>query len=251
MPLLIAPLPGAVVAFTTRQGGVSDGSFASLNLGFATADAAASVAENRRRALVGRRCGSAPCAEPAPAPRRASWSRRERCPARTSTPRPRGPRAMRWRPRSAGCRSIAHGADCLTAALVGPDGLAVVHAGWRGLVAGVLEAAAERVGPGFSAAVGPGAGVVLLRRGGGRRRRAAGALRRRRRRGRARRPRGLRRPRARARRCGGGRPWPVSARSATPSASTRTAATVPAAAGRPSSRISRRRARDRRARGRA
>ncbi len=60
---------------------------------------------------------------------------------------------------------IAHGADCLTAALVGPDGLAVVHAGWRGLVAGVLEAAAERVGPGFSAAVGPGAGVVLLRRG--------------------------------------------------------------------------------------
>jgi copper oxidase (laccase) domain-containing protein len=54
---------------------------------------------------------------------------------------------------------VAHGADCLTAALVGPDGLAVVHAGWRGVVAGVLEAAAERVGPGFAAVVGPGAGA--------------------------------------------------------------------------------------------
>ena len=40
----------------------------------------------------------------------------------------------------------------------GAERLAVVHAGWRGLAAGVLEAAAERVGPGFSAVVGPGAG---------------------------------------------------------------------------------------------
>ena len=45
--------PGAtVIAFTTRQGGVSDGSFASLNLGFATPDDPAAVAENRRRALA-------------------------------------------------------------------------------------------------------------------------------------------------------------------------------------------------------
>ena len=56
---------------------------------------------------------------------------------------------------------IAHGADCLTAALVATDGsrLATVHAGWRGLAAGVLEAAAERVGSSFSAVVGPGAGA--------------------------------------------------------------------------------------------
>ena len=68
---------------------------------------------------------------------------------------------------------VAHGADCLTAALVGPEGLAVVHAGWRGLVAGVLEAAAERVGPGFSAAVGPGAGACCYAVGDD----VAGALR--------------------------------------------------------------------------
>jgi copper oxidase (laccase) domain-containing protein len=46
-------------------------------------------------------------------------------------------------------------------ALVRRDGsrVSAVHAGWRGLVAGVLEAAAEAVGPDFVAAVGPGAGV--------------------------------------------------------------------------------------------
>ena len=46
---------GAAIAFTTRQGGVSGGSFASLNLGFATADDPAAWprtagARSRRRA---------------------------------------------------------------------------------------------------------------------------------------------------------------------------------------------------------
>jgi copper oxidase (laccase) domain-containing protein len=41
--------PGVGVAFTSRRGGVSDGPFRSLNLGALTADAAANVAENRRR----------------------------------------------------------------------------------------------------------------------------------------------------------------------------------------------------------
>jgi len=43
---------GAGVAFTSRRGGVSDGPFRSLNLGALTADAAANVAENRRRAVA-------------------------------------------------------------------------------------------------------------------------------------------------------------------------------------------------------
>ena len=60
-----------------------------------------------------------------------------------------------------GTGAVAHGADCLTAALVGAGGarVAVVHAGWRGLARGVLEAAAESVGRGFCAVVGPGAGA--------------------------------------------------------------------------------------------
>ena len=36
VPLLLARAPGATIAFTAAQGGVSGGSFASLNLGFAT-----------------------------------------------------------------------------------------------------------------------------------------------------------------------------------------------------------------------
>ena len=40
-------VPGARVAFSTRQGGVSEGPYGSLNLGLQTDDDAASVIENR------------------------------------------------------------------------------------------------------------------------------------------------------------------------------------------------------------
>jgi YfiH family protein len=160
VPLLLAPLAGAVVAFTTRRGGVSGGSFASLNLGFSTPDAAASVVENRRRALVA--AGADPLRALSLRQRHgsvvveAAAARGSYLDAATSWPE--GDALATSQP---GLPLVAHGADCLTAALVGPGGtnLAVVHAGWRGLAAGVLEAAAERVGPGFSAAVGPGAGA--------------------------------------------------------------------------------------------
>ena len=52
-------------------------------------------------------------------------------------------------------------ADCvpLVVALADGSALAVVHAGWKGLVAGAVEAAAAALGPGpKSAAVGPCAG---------------------------------------------------------------------------------------------
>jgi hypothetical protein len=162
VPLLLARTTGAQIAFTTRQGGVSGGTFASLNLGFATADDPASVAENRRRALV------AAGADPERAV--SMWQRHGngvREVGEATRPGAYLEQATNWPDGDAlvtsepGVPVIAHGADCLTAALVAPGGarLAVAHAGWRGLVAGVLEAAAERVGPGFSAAVGPGAGV--------------------------------------------------------------------------------------------
>jgi YfiH family protein len=48
-------------------------------------------------------------------------------------------------------------AECLPVALYGPGGLAMVHAGWRGLAGGIVETAAEAV-EATSAAIGPGIG---------------------------------------------------------------------------------------------
>jgi polyphenol oxidase len=161
VPLLFARGTGAVIAFTTRQGGVSAGDFASLNLGFATPDDAAAVAENRRRALIAagadparaqalRQVHSNLVLEAGPAPPGAYLA--------AATAWPEADALVTSQP---GLPLIAHGGDCLTVALVAGDGrrLATVHAGWRGLVAGVLEAAAERVGEGFSGVIGPGAGA--------------------------------------------------------------------------------------------
>ena len=56
-----------------------------------------------------------------------------------------------------------HVADCLPVVVAGPGGVAVLHAGWRGLAGGVLAegvAAVRRLGAGgrLEAAIGPGAG---------------------------------------------------------------------------------------------
>ena len=63
----------------------------------------------------------------------------------------------------AGVAVMVGGADCLPVAVVGEGAVAMLHAGWRGLAAGVLqqgvEAVRELAGPGpLSALVGPGAG---------------------------------------------------------------------------------------------
>jgi len=48
-------------------------------------------------------------------------------------------------------------ADCLPVVVAGPEGVAVLHCGWRGLAAGIVERGADAVGA-TSAAVGPGIG---------------------------------------------------------------------------------------------
>jgi YfiH family protein len=56
-----------------------------------------------------------------------------------------------------------HAADCLPIALAGDGGVAIVHAGWRGLAGGVIAAGVQALvdlgvrGP-IEAAIGPGAG---------------------------------------------------------------------------------------------
>lgn len=63
-----------------------------------------------------------------------------------------------------GIGTMALAADCLPVALAGGRGVAMLHAGWRGLAAGVLEQgvrALREIGGGGTvvAAIGPGAGV--------------------------------------------------------------------------------------------
>lgn len=46
---------------------------------------------------------------------------------------------------AAGCPIAVTTADCAPVVLVARDGIAVVHAGWRGLVAGIVESAAKQL----------------------------------------------------------------------------------------------------------
>ena len=54
---------------------------------------------------------------------------------------------------------LALGADCALIAMARTNGsepaLAVLHAGWRGLLDGIVGSAAKILGPGFAAVVGP------------------------------------------------------------------------------------------------
>jgi polyphenol oxidase len=135
---------GVSVAFTSRQGGASHGPYASLNLGALTADEPGRVAENRHRAV------SAAGGDPAQATMAWQVHGRE---VREVTDEPAGGRFL-----EPGAEPFPR--DCIPVAIARADGrrLAVLHAGWRGLEAGIVEAGAAAVGGEIAAAVGPGAG---------------------------------------------------------------------------------------------
>jgi len=127
------PAPGGVQAVaTTRGGGVSTGSYKSLNLGDHVADDPAAVAANRR--LLGQ--GLDLPAEPA-------WLAQVHGVAVTradqSAPGTRADASITLRPRVV-CAVLT--ADCLPVLFCDRAGrhVAAAHAGWRGLAAGVLEA---------------------------------------------------------------------------------------------------------------
>jgi len=127
---------GALV--TTRNGGVSAGAYASLNLGANVGDDERAVAENRRRlgAFV-------------PAPPR--WLRQvhgtdvavHRADAATAPPLAD---AAVTRERGVVCAVLV--ADCLPVLLADREGtvVGVAHAGWRGLAAGVVERTVAALG---------------------------------------------------------------------------------------------------------
>lgn len=154
-------LPGARALFTTRRGGFSHGPYASLNLARLTDDRPDAVAGNRA-ALEAQlelslafthQVHGAEVHELTPT----SWARNAEA----------DPGSLR---RADGQFTVHRGlapavltADCLAVAVTGPGTVAMLHAGWKGLAAGVIAAgvaalrAAGAEGP-LSAAVGPGAG---------------------------------------------------------------------------------------------
>ena len=97
-PLIRWERPGVVVAFTTRVGGVSDGPYASLNLG-ARGDDLARIAENRRRACA------ALGLDPTPPRRQPAAPHADRAPRAPRRPRRAGRRALDRRARAADARA--------------------------------------------------------------------------------------------------------------------------------------------------
>ena len=151
-------LPGAGALFTTRRGGVSEGPYRSLNLGYLTADEPARVERNRdtAAALAGVR----------PVVLAAGRQVHEATVRRIAQP----PELDSVRTAADGQATAAHHiaplvlvADCLPIAVAGEGAVAMLHGGWRGLAAGIVEEGVRALrdlgaaGP-LAAAIGPGAG---------------------------------------------------------------------------------------------
>jgi polyphenol oxidase len=159
MKLLRWEAPGPyTVAFTTRLGGVSEGPFESLNLGMLTDDEPERVVANRLRACaaVGADAGTATMA----------WQVHG---GRVTEARPKGivERTIfdqcdgLWSDRPGQAMALVT-ADCFPVALARMDGeprLCVLHVGWRGLLAGIVDSGVAALGEGAVAAIlGPGIG---------------------------------------------------------------------------------------------
>jgi purine-nucleoside/S-methyl-5'-thioadenosine phosphorylase / adenosine deaminase len=154
LPLIRWDAPGPyTVAFSTRVGGVSDGPYASLNLGRTTADDPENVVENRRRLCTA--VGADPELLAMGYQRHSTTVNRARAGVRDV------PGDGLWSD-LVGQPMLKLGADCLPVALARVDGeapaLAVAHAGWRGLLDGILQAAGAALGGNLAAVVGPAIG---------------------------------------------------------------------------------------------
>jgi polyphenol oxidase len=148
------------VAFSTRVGGVSEAEFASLNLGILTDDDPARVVVNRTRLC------EAVGADPDGATM--AWQRHGRTVTRAE---PRGivtPGTVYdhcdglWSDEP-GRAMLLLTADCMPIAIARAEGVRpaveILHAGWRGLLAGIVAAGVRALGAhGLVAAIGPSIG---------------------------------------------------------------------------------------------
>jgi polyphenol oxidase len=153
---LLSAIPGLRHAFFTRDGGVSDGFYASLNGGIGSSDDPDRVAENRRR--MAQQMGVAP------ANFLSVWQVHSPDAVVATGPWPgERPRADAIVTRTEGIALGVTAADCGPILFVDPNArvIAAAHAGWKGALTGVLEAtveAMEKLGAersGIVAAIGP------------------------------------------------------------------------------------------------
>jgi purine-nucleoside/S-methyl-5'-thioadenosine phosphorylase / adenosine deaminase len=154
---ITAELPGARILFSTRNGGVSQGPYDSLNLGLLTDDAPENVRENRRR--LGEAVGH-------PWERFCYGRQVHGATVRRATEPPSEQRPYTHEDGQAttltDAAAIVFVADCLPVLLAAPEGVAALHCGWRPLAAGIIEegvtALRELGATGeIQAAIGPGA----------------------------------------------------------------------------------------------
>jgi YfiH family protein len=149
--LLVDPMAserGVLLAFSDRVGGVSSAPFDTLNLGSMVGDDPASVERNRARVARAAEFG----AEALVMSRQVHGETVAEAGART---RGRIGEADGLVARAPGPVLAIFTADCAAVVVAGRGGVALVHAGWRGLVAGVVERAASLVAPVACAWVGP------------------------------------------------------------------------------------------------
>lgn len=159
--------PALVHAFTTRTGGVSEGPHESLNLTWSRGDQPERVEENRRRTaralgfqtlvFADQVHGNAVIRVDASPPDR--WSAGEADALITDVP---------------GIGLCAQTADCTPVLLLDPDrpAVAAIHAGWRGVVRGVIPAAVAAMTAAYGsapdrlqAAIGPAVSAANYRVG--------------------------------------------------------------------------------------
>jgi YfiH family protein len=152
-------LEGARVVFSTRRGGVSQGAYESLNLGILTDDEPELVRENRRRLAAAAELDSGAIAmgwqvhgaeirEWRAAPEEAGYAE----------PGAALPRVDGHATAAEGVGLLVLVADCLPLGLASGAAVAMLHCGWRGLAAGIVERGLRRFAEPPVAAIGPGIG---------------------------------------------------------------------------------------------
>jgi hypothetical protein len=131
---IVAALPGAQALFSSRHGGVSEGAFASLNLGLLTDDAPENVAENRRR--LGKAVGH-------PWPRFCYGRQVHGSTVRRATEPPSAARPYTEEDGQAtalaDAAAVVFTADCLPILLAAQGAVAALHCGWRPLAGGIVD----------------------------------------------------------------------------------------------------------------